>query len=272
MPLLPGAEPWHYDGGDVGVLCCHGFTGTPASVRPWAEHLAAAGFTVDVPRLPGHGTRWQDLNATRWTDWYGEAERSFDALRRRCRLVFATGLSMGATLAIRLAQLRGPQVAGLVVVNPSLMTERRAATFLPVVSRVVPSLASIGGDIKKLTEHEPSYERTPLRALASLSRLWRVARADLGLVSQPVLLFHSRVDHVVEPVNSQVFLRGIASRDVSEELLEDSYHVATLDNDAPRIFAGSSDWIAARAGVSPRRDATGSYPGHGQHTPAGGHE
>ena len=107
MGVLPGAEPFAADGGPVGVVLSHGFTGSPQSLRPWAEHLAAAGFTVRLPRLPGHGTRWQDLNATRWPDWYGEIERAFDALRGRCDQVFAGGLSMGGTLVLRLAEQRG---------------------------------------------------------------------------------------------------------------------------------------------------------------------
>jgi carboxylesterase len=247
--LLPDAEPWLHHGGDIGVVCCHGFTGTPSSMRPWAEHLAAAGMSVALPRLPGHGTRWQDLNATRWPDWYGELERSFDDLAQHCRLVFLAGLSMGGTLTIRLAEERGSEVAGLMVVNPSLLTQRRGAALLPVISRVVPAFKAIGGDIKKPTEHEASYDRTPLRAAASLAQLWRIARTDLARVRQPVLLFRSRIDHVVEPVNAQILLEGISSTDVTDRVLEDSYHVATLDNDAELIFTESARWIAEHADV-----------------------
>jgi esterase/lipase len=70
VPLLPGAEPFAADGGSIGVLLSHGFTGSPQSLRPWAEHLAAAGYAVRLPRLPGHGTTWQEMNTTRWTDWH----------------------------------------------------------------------------------------------------------------------------------------------------------------------------------------------------------
>ena len=69
MPLLPGAEPYSHAGGRVGALVLHGFTGQPLSVKPWGQHLAGAGLSVEVPRLPGHGTRWQDLNLTTWNDW-----------------------------------------------------------------------------------------------------------------------------------------------------------------------------------------------------------
>ncbi len=249
MPLLLGAEPFHHDGGPVGVVCCHGLSGAPASMRPWAEHLADAGFTVALPRLPGHGTRWQDLNATRWTDWYGEVTRTFDLLRTRCRQVFVVGLSMGGTLTIRLAEERGDEVAGIVLVNPSLTTQRRDAKLLSLVSRIVPSVPGIAGDIKKPGVREVAYDRLPLKAAASLAELWPIARADLDRVTQPVLLYRSREDHVVEPVNAQILRDGVRSRDVTEHVLEDSYHVATIDNDAPAIFAGSTAWIQAHSDV-----------------------
>ena len=71
MSILPGAEPYPpRRSGEAGVLVCHGFTGSPQSVRPWADHLAAQGLTVSLPLLPGHGTRWEDLAVTGWQDWY----------------------------------------------------------------------------------------------------------------------------------------------------------------------------------------------------------
>ena len=246
MGVLPGAEPFAADGSEIGVVLSHGFTGSPQSLRPWAEHLAAAGLTVRLPRLPGHGTRWQDLNDTRWPDWYGELERAFDDLRGRCRQVFGMGLSMGGTLVIRLAEQRPAEVAGLVLVNPSLGTERKDVKFaLPLLHRVVPSLAVIGSDIRKPGVTELAYERTPLRAMHSLSRLWPPVVADLGLVTAPVLLYRSRVDHVVEPMSGRLLRDGASSTEVSEVILEDSYHVATLDHDAPTIFAGSLEFVRA---------------------------
>jgi carboxylesterase len=248
MPLLPGAEPFAADGGPVGAVLSHGFTGNPSSMRPWAEHLAAAGLTVRAPRLPGHGTSWQDLNRTRWEDWYGELERAFDEVRQRCDTVFAMGLSMGGTLVLRLAEERGPEVAGLVLVNPSLMTKRRQAKLVPYVRAFVPAGPGVGGDIKKPGVQESAYPRTPLRAFYSLTQLWQATRADLGRVDQPVLLITSREDHVVEPENAQLLRAGIGSADVSDVVLDNSYHVATLDYDAPEVFAKSLEFVRAHAG------------------------
>ena len=105
MPVMPGAEPYSHDGGPVGVLLCHGFTGSPQSLRPWAEYLADAGLSVSLPRLPGHGTTWQEMARTRWEDWYAEVDRGFEDLAKRASEVFVMGLSLGACLALRLAEV-----------------------------------------------------------------------------------------------------------------------------------------------------------------------
>lgn len=243
MPVLPGAEPFAHDGADdIGLLLCHGFTGSPQSMRPWAEHAAAEGLTVRLPRLPGHGTDWREMNRTRWTDWFARVAEELTELTGRCGTVVVCGLSMGGTLALRLAQEHGPAIAGLVLVNPSVTTLRRELALLPALSRVVPSFPPVGNDILKPGVTELAYDRTPLRAANSLRQLWQVVRADLAKVTQPVLLYRSAVDHVVEPVNSEIVLRSIGSTDATEVVLADSYHVATLDNDAPTIFKGSVEF------------------------------
>ena len=252
--VLAGAEPFSFAGGDgpdgrTGVLLVHGFTGNPSSMRAWGEHLAAEGFAVRGPRLPGHGTTWQDCNTTTEQDWLDEVHRAFDELAAECDAVVVGGLSMGGTLAIRFAEQRPGELAGLVLVNPSLLTERFDAKLLPLLARLTPSWAPIGNDIKKPGVTEEAYPKLPTRAMLGLRRLWAVTRADLASITAPVLVFRSVTDHVVEPASTEALLAGVSSADTSEVLLEDSYHVATLDNDAERIFTGSVDWIRAHTGT-----------------------
>ncbi|WAL67511.1 alpha/beta fold hydrolase [Amycolatopsis cynarae] len=249
MPVLAGAEPFTHSGsGRIGVLLCHGFTGTPQSLRPWAEYLAAREFTVRCPLLPGHGTRWQDCNRTGWPDWYACVRDELLALLDSCDSVFVFGMSMGGTLALRLAEEFGEQIRGLVLVNPSVTTLRWDAKLLPVLSKVLPSVAAIGNDIAKPGVTELAYRRTPVRAAASLARLWRIVRADLPKVTQPLLLFRSAVDHVVEPVNAALIRSGVRSEWLTEVVLENSFHVATLDQDAPLIFQRSVEFVQEQVG------------------------
>jgi carboxylesterase len=247
VPILPGAEPYAHDGtgeaGRIGVVVSHGFTGSPQSMRPWAEHLAAAGYSVRLPRLPGHGTRWQDLNDTRWPDWYAEIRRSYDELTGQCDVIFACGLSMGGTLVTKLAEDVGDALAGLVLVNAAFGTMRKDAGLARYISWAVPSRPGIASDIKKPGITELGYDKTPLKAFVSLQDLWKVVVPDLPKVTAPVLYFHSTEDHVVDGLSAKLLHGGATSTTVTEVPLTDSYHVATMDNDAATIFAGSVDFI-----------------------------
>ncbi|MFD1826567.1 MULTISPECIES: alpha/beta hydrolase [Mumia] len=252
-PMLhPLAHPLALDSGRTGVLLCHGFTGSPASMTPWARHLASQGFTVRVPRLPGHGTTWQELNRTRWEDWYADVDRALDDLRSRCDHVAVAGLSMGGALALRLAEQRPSDVDAIVLVNPAVNLVDRRLAALPVLRHVVPSLPGIGNDIKKAGVDESGYDRTPLHALWSQTRLWADVRANLHRVMQPLLLFRSVDDHVLDPSSARIVLAGVSSAVAVEVVLEDSYHVATLDHDADRIWQESAAFIARHTSPSPQ--------------------
>lgn len=249
MTVHPLAEPFLSDGapessrGRIGVLLSHGFTGSPASMRPWGEHLAALGYAVSIPRLPGHGTTWQEMNTTTWADWSAELERAFDELAHRADTVFVFGLSMGGGLALRLAADHPSRVAGLVLVNPAVGSSRKDVKLLPLLQHVIPSLPGIANDIKKPGVQEHGYTRTPLRAAASMFKGYQSLRRDLRHITCPTLLFRSTEDHVVDPSSARVILAEIGSSDVHEVMLEESYHVATLDNDAERIFEDSAAFI-----------------------------
>ena len=245
MTSLPGAEAFNYEGhgpnAGVGVLLSHGFTGSPVSLAAWARHLAGLGYAVSLPLLPGHGTSWQELARTPWQRWYEGYEDAYASLRSRTGSVVAAGLSMGGALALRLAAHQ--TVAGVVVVNPGLTFADPRARYSGLLKYVLKSVPAIGNDIRLEGQDEGAYPRTPVGAVQQLGRLFRDTAAALPEVTAPVLAFRSRVDAVV-PESSMDLLR---SRLVNAELevvpLENSYHVATMDHDAPLIFDRSHEFI-----------------------------
>lgn len=246
--VAPSAAPFAHDGGPVGVLLSHGFTGSPASMVPWGRYLAEQGHTVRVPLLPGHGTTWQQMNRTTAADWYAALDAELDVLRAHCEKVVVAGLSMGGCLALRLAERRPDDVDAVVVVNPAIASRDPRLKAVPFLKWVVPSLAAIGGDIKKPGVEEYAYDRTPLKALHSMMRLWEDVRADLGSVRAPVLFFRSTDDHVVDDSTLGLVRAGLRPGLGTFVTLEDSYHVATLDHDAPLIFERSAAFIAEHTG------------------------
>ena len=242
-PLSAPARPELTGGRRIGVLVQHGFTGNPVSMRPWAEDLLERGYAVEMPLLPGHGTRWQDLNRVGWSDWVTTVEAAYDKLAAENDAVVAVGLSMGGALCLRLAADTGDRLAGVVLVNPAVDTLRKDVKVLPVLKHAVPAMPGIANDIKKPGADEHGYPMTPLKAAASMFGGYAQLRRDLPRVTVPVLYFRSAEDHVVDISTSRALNAGLSSKDFEERVLENSYHVATLDHDAPRIFAESAEFI-----------------------------
>ncbi len=241
--LSIAARPELTGGRRIGVLLSHGFTGSPASMKPWGRALAERGYAVEVPCLPGHGTTWQDMNRTTWADWHGEIERSYQALRADTDAIVVAGLSMGGAQVLQLAANHAGEIAGVIVVNPAVASKRLDIKLLPVLKHVVKSMPAIGNDIAKEGVEEHAYPRTPLKAAHSMFRQWPRVVADLPRVTAPLLYLRSTVDNVVDERSEPIILQGVSSADVSVVRLERSYHVATLDHDFDLIVEQSAAFI-----------------------------
>jgi carboxylesterase len=225
------AEPFSAPGGPHGALVLHGFTGNPSSMRGVAEALAAAGFAVELPLLPGHGTTVEDMLTTDFTDWSAAVEEVYIDLANRTDSVVVVGLSMGGTLAAWVTA-RNPQTAGLVAING--MFEPPAPAFLELLRTSLEQgcdrLPAIGSDIAMPGVTEGAYDAAPIQPMISLMEAVTELHDRLGDIRCPVLLLTSPQDHVVPPTSSDV-LAGRVAGPVERVLLERSYHVATLDFD-----------------------------------------
>jgi len=212
-------------------------------MRPLAVTLAAAGFSVELPLLPGHGTSVEDMIPSGWNDWCGAAEAAYAQVAARTEQVFAAGLSMGGSLAIWLAE-RHPEIAGLVVVNP--LVEPAAPSFKEMLVGMLEYggglLPSISSDIAMECPREPAYDATPIAPMISMFDGIEEIAAGLGGLRCPVLLLSSRKDHVV-PAESGDLLAAGAGGPVERVWLERSFHVATLDYDAAEIEARAVEFV-----------------------------
>src|SRR5438105_9738675 len=239
--ILPGAEPFRFDSGPKGALLLHGFTGSPASFRPIGEWLAAKGVTVAGPRLPGHGTAWEDLESVRWQEWDGEAQAALADLAGRCRDVIVMGLSAGATLGLHLGTTRAEQLRGVVAINP--LVRRPEFVFAPVIRLFTRSVRGIGNDIKKPGQDEVAYDRIPIKAIDQLGKLLRTTDRELPSMTLPLLGFVSAEDHTVKPANAERVARRVGSERKEFVQLANSYHVATLDYDADVICERTLEFL-----------------------------
>ncbi len=236
--LIPGAEPWSHAGGPNGALVLHGFTGNPGSMRALAEALAAAGFTVELPLLPGHGTKVEDMIPTGFADWLGAAEAAYADLAARCERVVVVGLSMGGALTAWLGS-EHPEIAGLVCINAVVSVPpgmREAVT--EVLATGADRMAGIGSDIAMPDVVETAYPETPLAPLLTLFDAADTLGDRISRITSPMLIITSRQDHVVPPENSDI-LAAQVSGPVERLWCERSYHVVTQDFDRDEVFAAT---------------------------------
>ena len=227
----------------VGVLLVHGFTGSPASMRPWGEFLHSKGYTVRVPLLPGHGTHPEDLNKVKWQEWPAKVEFELDELRKSCDVIFLIGLSMGGGTVLNVAASHNESLAGLILVNPMIHVKGVPVELAFFLSRLQKMRTSVGDDIKRPGITEWGYDALPTRGVYQLLKMLRITRRNLKNITVPVQLFHSVEDHTLPVTNTEIILNEIGSLNKSRIELVNSYHVATMDYDQELIFQNSLTFI-----------------------------
>lgn len=225
---------------DIGVLVIHGFTGATQSMRPIAYALNKQGYTVSMPRLAGHGTSAQEMVTTGYQDWINSAEEAYHQLREKVKNVYVFGLSMGGTLSLYLAQKY--DLKGIITVNAIVVMPEE---FNQVINnpQIPDFIGGIGSDIKKEGMKEWAYPQTPKKSIIEMAKLCEIVRDKLNDIKQPILIFRSLEDHVVPPTNQNYIFDHIGSSISTLIDLQNSYHVATLDNDAPFIIESTIKFI-----------------------------
>ncbi|MFG6494759.1 alpha/beta fold hydrolase [Fictibacillus sp. UD] len=230
-PVIENAQPFYFEGNNVGILISHGFTGSTQSMRPLGEAYAKEGYTVCGPRLKGHGTHYEDMEKTTYNDWIASVEEGYHWLKKRCDTIFVTGLSMGGTLALYLAETY-PDILAIIPIN--------AAIDIPDLEAMQQSndrfLDAIGSDLKNPEVTELAYDKTPVQSVGEIVELMKKVKNNLHSITCPALILVSTEDHVVPPNNSKVIYDSIASSEKEILELKNSYHVATLDYDQQLII------------------------------------
>ncbi|HFB67583.1 MAG TPA: alpha/beta fold hydrolase [Calditrichae bacterium] len=236
-PVMPGAEPIFIDQGEKGLLFLHGFTGSPYEGRDFAEYFKEKGYTIWVPLLPGHGTHPRDMEHVTWEDWYRAARNHLFKLQRKCRKVAVVGQSMGAALAMNLAA-HYPFDALVTLAGFVFLTDWRLK-LLPVARHVLRyQYKSKGPDIRsrEAKKRSASYHKYPVKSIQQLLALIEHVRGDLLDIHIPTYLVHAKRDHVVPYSNLDYLYNHIGSKIKKRLLVENSYHIVSVDYDKDLIF------------------------------------
>ncbi len=240
--------------GKIGIVCVHGFTGTPYEVRYLGDRLQEAGFTVRGVCLPGHATNIDDLDATRWTDWADAVEDAFDTLRLTCTRVVVVGQSLGGLLSLHLAANR-PEVAAVATLAAPLWLDGLAGKVAKWAMtgalrwKRIPKL--YGSDVRdrRTRAENPCYDAIPTRALGELAQYMRVVDGELASITQPVLVLHARHDHTA-PVACAARIAD-KTRAVRTRILPRSYHLIAADVERDVVAAEVIDFVRRHADARP---------------------
>lgn len=245
--ILQGAEPFFFKGNHIGVLCCHGFTGTTQSMRYLGEQLHGAGFTVIGPRLKGHGISPAAMAKTTAQDWIDSVDEALAELRKSCTHIFMTGLSMGGTLTLYTAAKHADVIKGVIPINGVVHMDNPDMAGIAFDRAMPATVPGIGSDVKAPNVKELAYTEVPVPAVQQVYALAAVTRDLLAKIQCPVLVMQSREDHVVKPANGPLIVASVGSKNTELLWLEDSYHVATIDNDKQLVARRAIAFIEQHA-------------------------
>ncbi|MBU4193778.1 MAG: alpha/beta fold hydrolase [Actinobacteria bacterium] len=248
LSVMDDGKPFFFEGGKVGCLLLHGFTGTTSSMKPMGEYLAGKGLTVLGPRLPGHGTDVKDMGRWSHNDWTRTAELALSELQGACDDVFVSGLSMGGTLTLYLGERFSEGIAGIMPICTPVFMKNPALKLVPALKYLVGALPGPGNDLKDPDAREVAYEKLSVKALHELVKLMKLVHDNLDRVTVPIRVFQARDDHAVLPENAPYILEHVGSTDKELIWLDNSFHVATLDFDKEKIFEDSCRFIRENAG------------------------
>lgn len=249
-----GCEPWRAAGeGDragTGVVVTHGFTGNPRATRPLAERLHGLGYTVDVVRLPGHGSTVRDMARTRYADWRGAVDAALDRTAAQTDRVVLMGHSMGGTISLDVASSRVADVDAVVAINPIVLNPTELlARMAPALQYVLPMVPRDAAglptdDVARPDVAEGAYGWVPARAAQSLMRELPRIRSQLLDLVQPLLLVSSPQDHTVAPGNGDAVVALVGSGDVERVVCPRSYHLPQIDWDRELVESSVEAFVA----------------------------
>ena len=246
-----------FSGSRIGIMLIHGLAGTPTEMKTVARRLNKFGFSVLCPLLSGHCSSEADLIATTWSDWTNSAEHAFERMAEHMDVIFVGGLSAGAVLSLYMAQQKPKNVRGLALYSTTLRWDGWSIPKLSFLLPLVLRLPYIGkryrfeevfpygimnerlrqrvhAQMQSGDSSSAGLSSTPGTSLRELWRLVDIVKKNLSRIFTPTLLVHARNDDIASLRNA-VYVRKHLSGPVKLLLLENSYHMVTIDQERDKV-------------------------------------
>lgn len=231
---------------DRGVMLVHGFTGSPADMRPLATALFEAGYDCHVPMHPGMATDIANLNSMTAAIWRETSLERWREHTERYAKTVLIGYSMGGSAAIQMAAEQAPDL--LLLIAPFTRINDRRARFLPIAKhmirevRLLPDMDYSDPDVRQwfkaalpdLDIDDPEIarrirEETGIAApvIDELRKFGALGLEAAGSVNCPVVVLQGHQDTVVHPRYTRQLIDRFSHLNAYHEVPGD--HLLPLD-------------------------------------------
>ncbi|MBF0478037.1 MAG: alpha/beta fold hydrolase [Candidatus Omnitrophica bacterium] len=244
-------------------ILIHGMTGTPHEMKFLGNFLSKKGYPVICPRLKNHGAPISVLKYTKWQEFYQSAREAVRQAQKKYQSIFVGGLSMGALLALLLADEFPNFISGITCLSPTLFYDgwnTPKSKFLLPLAYVTPLkyISYFKEDppygikneaIRKIVHRYYSraklsdlsgveqygYPFFPVTLLEQLQLLVKHLIPKLKNITMPIQLIQAEQDDMTSVKNSQFIYDRVGSSIKEMVLLKNSYHVITADQERDTV-------------------------------------
>lgn len=245
----------------TGILLIHGLTGTPKEMKILAHGLNNAGFTVYALQLAGHCGTVDDLIDSSWEEWLESVRVAADKMAQHVTTILVGGLSMGAILALGLAEQRSEQIAGVIALSATFNHDGWSMPIYTKLAFILPLIRKLGFGRNQLFFEQPPYgikdevirrhivskmqagnspeaglPGNPFWSVVELQKLSAYVFKNLGYVQAPCLVIHAKHDDIASTKNALKIVHGVSDAPVKLILLEDSFHMITIDRERRKVI------------------------------------
>src|SRR5215831_3036304 len=195
----------------------------------------------------------------------GRVDVEHQRLRENCSTIVVGGLSMGAILALHHAAQHPDDVSALLLYAPSLwldgwgipwyshffklITQKWLAQIFPFAERDPwgikdPRIRSLVEQaIKSGDSSQAGVAALPGSLMLELRWLVQRVKYEIAKIKQPVLIVHPREDDRAS-LRNVCFLQDNLSGPVQTVVLDDSYHIVTLDRQRELVLQRTLDFLS----------------------------
>ena len=230
------------------VVLLPGLCGSELEMGAIPRLLKQSNHTYTIPRIKGYSAH---TGLTGYQEWIDSVDQFVTDLSQTHHSISIAGLSMGATLALAVAE-QNSKVHSLVILSPVFLFDGWSVPwyypFLALLYKIgirnwhfkerepfgvknVELRRHIRKAVMANTVSELGAAHLPAVHLYQSLELIKATKKDLSSITADTLIIHAIDDETASPKNPEIIMNRISSETCRMIWLGNSYHMITVDNE-----------------------------------------